>query len=127
MDAFTYPTLQSQENIRLLRLSLTETGRLVCELNEIELSGEYNPEEPPPKYAALSYTWGSTTETVPLICDGHEMQITQNLAEALHMTLRANPHEFLWVDQICINQGDNEEKAGQVRKMTLIYNRKCSP
>lgn len=123
MQSFTYTALQEPENIRLLKLSQTETGQLECELHEIELSDEYNPQEAPTKYAALSYTWGDTSNTVTLICDGKDMQITHNLAEALHMTLRANPHGFLWVDQICINQHDNEEKAGQVRRMTLIYNR----
>ncbi|KAB5515502.1 heterokaryon incompatibility protein-domain-containing protein [Coniochaeta sp. 2T2.1] len=95
----------------------------VTQLTEIKLPGAYNPTEPPPKYAALSYTWGDTAVTVPLICNGMEMQITQNLSEALHMTLRVNPYEFLWVDQICINQEDNAEKAGQVKRMALIYHR----
>ncbi|KAF4556804.1 Heterokaryon incompatibility protein (HET)-like protein [Elsinoe fawcettii] len=39
------------------------------------------------------------------------------------MTVSQNLYDFIWVDQICINQIDNEEKAGQVRRMTLLYGR----
>ena len=127
MEPFAYTPLKNPEYTRLLKLSLSDNEQLECVLTEVELSGAYNPNKPPPKYAALSYTWGDTAVTVPLICDGKEMQITQNLAEALHMTLRTNPHEFLWVDQICINQKDNDEKAGQVKRMALIYHRTYPP
>lgn len=127
MDPFKYEALAIRDSIRLLKLTRSDTGQLQCQLDEIELSSDSQPKEAPPKYSAVSYTWGDSFSTVPLLCNQKELQITHNLAEALDMSLRANPNEYLWVDQICINQKDNEEKAAQVSKMTLIYDRKLLP
>jgi hypothetical protein len=34
---------------------------------------------------------------------------------------RHEPARLLWIDSICINQGDLKERGGQVRHMTKIY------
>lgn len=59
-----------------------------------------------------------------------------NLAEALkhlrmlerdlrlipdEVVLELKPSEFIWVDQICINQGDEKERDIQVANMDKIY------
>jgi hypothetical protein len=127
LEPFVYEPLSSPYNIRLLRVTLTKSFTIECELTEAELSEDDQPTAPPPKYSALSYTWGDDATTVPVLCNGRRLEITSNLAEALDMTLAANPNRLLWVDQICINQRDNDEKASQVKKMTLIYDRRLRP
>jgi len=81
-------------------------------------------------YSALSYTWGSARPedgltadlTRQIFCDGKELHITQNLFDALSI-LRMQPNTFLWVDAICINQNDLEERSSQVAMMGTIYSR----
>lgn len=51
--------------------------------------------------------------------------LTENLGEALR-ALRDSPHikhKIFWIDQICINQLDDEEKSSQVAMMSKIYTR----
>ena len=72
-------------------------------------------------YDALSYVWGSPDLTTRLKCNGTELHITDSLSSALQHLRRDNQSRYLWVDAICIHQGDNEEKAAQVRNMMAIY------
>lgn len=94
------------------------------------------------KFEALSYTWGPSKPEYPLyvIDDDLEyddddkvpmMRISPNLNKALRhlmveddeQKLEKDPMLYIWVDAICINQRDNEEKAWQVEMMYEIYQR----
>lgn len=71
-------------------------------------------------FDALSYAWGWSIFNDILICSGVEFPITEHLANALrHLRERYTVH-FLWVDALCINQYDLNEKAEQVRVMLSI-------
>ncbi|KAK3953301.1 heterokaryon incompatibility protein-domain-containing protein, partial [Pseudoneurospora amorphoporcata] len=101
-----------------------------------------------PRYRALSYVWGDGTKTHNL-CIINENQtpptrkraksssperhpqipITSSLTTALRH-LRSLPTIdpdaipiIIWIDQICINQLDNNEKSHQVQLMGQIYSR----
>lgn len=50
-----------------------------------------------------------------------EVFVTSNLHAALRR-LRAERMECVWVDFLCINQQDSEERSIQVRRMNTIYN-----
>ncbi|KLU83740.1 hypothetical protein MAPG_02791 [Magnaporthiopsis poae ATCC 64411] len=55
---------------------------------------------------------------------GAQFPIGHNLALALlHLRPRGGPPLPLWIDQICINQADNAERAAQVALMSFIYQR----
>lgn len=103
-----------------------------------------------PTYTALSYSWtkdtpwkdkfweglflgqplGQTYEKVPkqkyqeaneiIICDGNVTKITQSLYDAL-LQLRKRPPQEYWIDALCINQADDEERSSQVQMMGHIY------
>ena len=88
---------------------------------------------PPPRYIALSYTWGPATNydllgataRITVIIDGQDIEVHQNLHDALGIL---GPRFetagcLLWVDYICINQADNEERSTQVMLMKDIYER----
>lgn len=70
----------------------------------------------------LSYTWGSHGSARQIVCNGIPYKVTQNIFDAL-LALRhpGKKTRFLWIDAICINQSDTDEKAAQVRNMLLIY------
>ena len=75
-------------------------------------------------YAALSYVWGSQAETSRIIINGSEVSVSQNLATALRELSARNDFSGrfkLWVDAVCINQNDEQERPNQIKKMRQIY------
>ena len=86
-------------------------------------------------YVALSYTWGSPTDKVPIRCGdpGQNIMIPRNLYSALHCLAREpwqgamktdDPigyETWIWADAICIDQSDPDEKSQQVPLMRQIY------
>ncbi|ETN41635.1 uncharacterized protein HMPREF1541_03571 [Cyphellophora europaea CBS 101466] len=80
-------------------------------------------------YCALSYVWGDPTDTTIILVNGVKTQITKNLAEALHKLREGGQFSGrfrLWVDAVCINQLDNEERSAQVAIMRLFYSQAWS-
>ncbi|KAK8066822.1 hypothetical protein PG997_013569 [Apiospora hydei] len=75
-----------------------------------------------PKFDALSYVWGTPEpQTVITLRDGHSISIGPSLHLALSdLRPRWRPLT-LWVDALCINQHDDEEKAHQVPLMSTIF------
>jgi hypothetical protein len=76
------------------------------------------------EYEALSYCWGETRHGKTIEVSGKPITVTTNLYAALRRLRYATTKRTLWVDQLCINQWDIEEKATQVAMMRDIY-RKC--
>ena len=62
------------------------------------------------KYAALSYAWGKI-DPVGVYVDGHSFEIGRNLHDALMQLRRSGITSWLWIDAICIQQTDVEEKT----------------
>jgi hypothetical protein len=73
-----------------------------------------------PSYKALSYVWGDPGETLPILVDGKRYHVTANCHAAL-LRRRQRGVGCLWIDAICINQSDDEEKSLQVARMRDIY------
>lgn len=76
-----------------------------------------------PVYKALSYVWGSPTLTSTISVNGFDFEATTNLVSALRHLRGSRAVKVLWVDAVCINQPDNEERSHQVRQMSSIYRR----
>ena len=78
-----------------------------------------------PAYDALSYCWGDPTVQFRCICvDGaqrYHMSLINGLWNGLRQLRNLNEHLTLWVDQICLNQEIDNEKAKQVRRMRDEY------
>ncbi|KAH8821389.1 heterokaryon incompatibility protein-domain-containing protein [Xylogone sp. PMI_703] len=72
-------------------------------------------------YEALSYTWGPHHKPECIILAEGSLPITESLRTALTHLRREGERRLLWVDAICINQSNNEEKAQQVMLMPKIY------
>ena len=83
-------------------------------------------------YVALSYVWGAATHVKEVMLNGRPIGVAANLWQALrdlrmHCQLRDNglrsgePCRTFWIDALCINQNDEEEKSSQVAQMHLIY------
>jgi hypothetical protein len=81
-------------------------------------------------YWTLSYTWGDTGITRTIIVNGHPMEVTENLEDFLRGYIMSGITELsaeeermgIWIDAVCINQNDVEERNVQVKRMRDIYN-----
>ncbi|KAJ8111538.1 hypothetical protein OPT61_g5891 [Boeremia exigua] len=74
-------------------------------------------------YDAISYVWGTAAASVKVSCNGGELVITPTAYEMLQNLYLHRPDRSraLWIDAICINQQDPDEKAIQVPLMHQIY------
>lgn len=72
-------------------------------------------------YEALSYVWGGEENPDYIILGDSRFAVTRNLAEALRYLRYPDSDRMLWVDAICMNQYDIEEKEAQVMSMHCIY------
>lgn len=79
----------------------------------------------PPNYFALSYFWGDPSITRPIILNNNRVNVTDNLYQFLSLWRRteisAGTATPLWIDALCINQEDLNERNHQVRRMKTIY------
>ncbi|KUJ06875.1 HET-domain-containing protein [Mollisia scopiformis] len=72
-------------------------------------------------YTALSYTWVDPEMSSTIYVDGKQLGITANLEQALRSLRLEVKTPRLWVDSICINQADAQERSQQVQQMCSIY------
>lgn len=124
---FRYQQLnEARREIRLVTLHAPPQegylGTVECSIQTVSLNMAV-------RYFAVSYVWGASFPTQKLIIKGEgpeepqTLDIGMNLDEALRK-FRDEEHMeecYLWIDAICINQSDNDEKAWQVASMKSIY------
>ncbi|KAH8693273.1 heterokaryon incompatibility protein-domain-containing protein [Talaromyces proteolyticus] len=125
MHEYRWPALDLGE-IRLLNLYAGDSHEeLVGNLKVIKLMSD-----DVHHYDTLSYTWGDhdPTELIKIIQDNQQyyIRIRPNLHSALQHLRSHRENRYLWVDAVCINQSDEEEKSGQVRMMFDIFNNSTS-
>ncbi|RYP57851.1 hypothetical protein DL770_010564 [Monosporascus sp. CRB-9-2] len=110
----------SRNDIRVLLLHPRrgEDFEVRCDLAYLNLSDPH-----PPPYYALSYCWGKEEPKFPISLNGREHWVRPNLFDALQR-LRDRDDvagRFIWIDALCIDQDDEEEKGSQVDLMGEIY------
>ncbi|KAH7394789.1 heterokaryon incompatibility protein-domain-containing protein [Pyrenochaeta sp. MPI-SDFR-AT-0127] len=81
--------------------------------------------QPPelPFFEAVSYTWDDPMITTPVTCSGMTIQVMKSVENLLRRFRLAADTRLLWVDAMCINQEDLQERNDQVRAMDIIYQR----
>lgn len=72
-------------------------------------------------YLALSYAWGDPVKVKQVRCNDQMIGIGSNLHQALIHLRHARFDRIIWVDALCINQDDFDERGHQVRNMRTIY------
>jgi hypothetical protein len=76
-----------------------------------------------PTYSAVSYEWGTSEVYVTIILNNKPFGIRPNLWAFLMHLRDTDTSKVVWVDAVCINQGDMTERGAQVSLMGEIYNR----
>lgn len=86
----------------------------------LRLSGKYQAHsamsllDEGPSYKAISYTWGAlASPRYPILINDVTIMVTQNLYEALELLQTLPRIPTLWIDAVCINQEDDDEKRMQ--------------
>jgi hypothetical protein len=74
-----------------------------------------------PQYTALSYAWGTTVEPLVILVDDCAVRVTKNLYDAMMVLRLSHEPVVIWIDFLCINQKNDEEKSWQVALMAGIY------
>lgn len=124
MSPYSYQPLNRDSNeIRILEIqpSWRSSSTIKCDLLNFDLDKLGTGDVPFSFYEALSYTWGDAAGKVSIKLDGHPFEVTRNLSGALRRLRSKKGYRYLWVDAICINQADFQERNSQVGKMGLIY------
>ncbi|KAF1810925.1 HET-domain-containing protein, partial [Eremomyces bilateralis CBS 781.70] len=121
---FRYDALSQEKSFRLLKLlpSSDTSSPIICTMSEQRIDDSIK------KYTALSYTWGNIQDKKEIILNGRPALVTQNLHMALQQ-IRHMPGMLgailqplsLWIDALCINQQDKNEKAVQIGYMHQIF------
>ncbi|KAH7093252.1 heterokaryon incompatibility protein-domain-containing protein [Paraphoma chrysanthemicola] len=112
---YIYSPLSSKTSIRLLNLLPGRGDVIECEILECSVDN-------PTSYQALSYSWGSDENSKTIACAGKQyLRVRSNLYHALWFIRDPTISKTLWVDAICIDQGNVLERNHQVSQMTAIY------
>jgi hypothetical protein len=117
MSTHLFDTLPHDgDTIRLLVLepALKPETSIRCRLITTKMSNRRT-------YEALSYTWGEPTPTRLLHIDMTAVEIRSNLHDCLLRLRNTEESRALWIDAICVNQNDDEEKSHQIELMPHIY------
>lgn len=145
------PTIQSHPRKPGSPLRETGTPKIVPSTENGGVAEEYQPrkvnikpgspdeshrsvDRPPgfPAYEALSYTWGDPMDPVPIHLsrrnhsllrsqEATQFLATRNLFGALRSLRHRVSRRLLWIDAICIDQSNLDEKTTQVRLMDRVY------
>ncbi|KAK4446763.1 heterokaryon incompatibility protein-domain-containing protein [Podospora aff. communis PSN243] len=122
--AYRYTPITKSGGIRLLRLqpSEREGSSIHCSLFHYSqpLNNKFQRSD---LYEALSYVWGNALERRRIFVDGFQFEVTWNLHRALEHLRHPVLERILWVDAVCIDQQNDDEKAHQVASMASIYAR----
>jgi Heterokaryon incompatibility protein (HET) len=124
---FSYQPLKQNQSVRFL--GLLPTARMACQLESHDLGSNSLP-----PYVALSYTWGDSVPRMgneyndknhrkyPIHADGGLMCVRRSLFQALLLLRDSRYQTFpVWIDAICINQNELDERNSQVFPMEDIY------
>jgi hypothetical protein len=112
-----YHPITGDKEIRLLVLEPgTPGGELKCRLINVQSCWRT-------RYEALSYAWGDESSKRQISLSGSTKEVTGSLFDALSDLRYLEYERLIWVDPLCINQDDEDEKTKQIRLMGDIYSR----
>lgn len=112
---YKYKSLPSRTSIRILTLQPgEESDKIKCQVSAVE-------RDQAPPYDAISYAWGSPTDTKAIHCGNKILKVTRNLWDALKRIRDHVEIKVLWADAVCIDQSNKEECGQQVKQMASIY------
>jgi len=117
VESFSYVPLNSTLGEGSTRLLLLHPGD---NRSHIRVTLKEHSLESCPPYEALSYTWGNEIYH-HIECDGKLLRIRENAWLALQSLRQEARQTRLWIDAICIDQSNLQERTKQVLLMRRIF------
>ena len=114
-ESFVHQPLDlKNRTIRVIQLQPThKNSPISCTLKHIDLEDN--------GHVCLSYAWGVPQATQRIFINGKVFMVGENLHAFLTQANEMQMRDWLWIDAICINQANTEERNHQVRFMAGIY------
>lgn len=118
VNSFKYIPVRDARCIRILKLEPAheESSPLRITLKEASLDRICVP-----RYEAVSYVWGPPNFNRPITCNRATLCITPSCEGILLGLRRKTRRRLLWIDSICIDQSNLDERNHQVFMMDEIY------
>ncbi|KAH6683566.1 heterokaryon incompatibility protein-domain-containing protein [Plectosphaerella plurivora] len=118
LHPYTYRPLDPlTRDIRILRLRRrTAYPDIVCDF-------VYTAVDTAPHFEAISYTWGGESMTENIVVDGARVAVTPTVSRWLRYRRSFFSKAYLWIDAVCIDQANKEEKSAQIPLMGDIYSK----
>ncbi|KAF2032194.1 HET-domain-containing protein, partial [Setomelanomma holmii] len=113
----SYPIPPDLRCIRVLRVHAPHTneGEIKCDMTVVHLDSNT-------PFTALSYVWGSPECSDRSLRCGHaSLPVTLNCHSALWHLRKKLGSFCIWVDSVCIDQTNAQEKVQQIALMKEIY------
>jgi hypothetical protein len=115
----TYMPMKNDTEIRILTLLPgVADDHIRAELSTVHIDAGSSTS---PHYEALAYAWGEQRYTQAIFVNNQRHGVTQNLFEALAQLRYVERARILWIDSICINMDDIEERRQQISQMRDIF------
>jgi hypothetical protein len=136
------PLAAGKSEVRILKLigGCKDSDPIECSLIHVDLDRKGKATHgdahyvPLAEFGAVSYTWGDPALSESILMEGHRFPVTKNLKAAL-LRLRATPRpainaphkteqprvSYWWIDAVCVNQVDIDERNSQVLLMRHLY------
>ena len=94
-----------------------DNGLIKCQLEHVEVDSQH---------ACLSYRWGSAKKIKQILVNNQRFDVHGNLWKFLnswrqHKKMQPMETQHIWIDAICTDQSNIEERNHQVRMMGEIY------
>lgn len=112
------PLDAEQKEFRLLTVQgySISTDPVRCTMSHASLRNAQKP-----RYEAISYVWGDQTKRSFIIVDGKVLGVPASAEYVLRRMRKEEEDRMLWIDAVCINQDDLEERNHQVALMVDVY------
>jgi Heterokaryon incompatibility protein (HET) len=112
----TLPVDEDTVRLLILQPAARKNADIKCALVNVRLS-----DSPVTSYEAVSYTWGTPSTNRRIHIEDQQVHIRDNLYRCLRRLRFPHSVRVLWIDAICINQTDLDEKGHQIRLMPKIF------
>jgi hypothetical protein len=120
------PLDETNKEIRLLSILANKGGLPKCELKTFSLLApeeEKHGVQAVPPFEAFSYEWGGEATNKMIMLEGRRFPVRENLFTALQHLRSESEILWFWIDALCVNQIDFQERGHQVGLMEMIYTR----
>ncbi|EME48317.1 hypothetical protein DOTSEDRAFT_67412 [Dothistroma septosporum NZE10] len=109
------PLDQAKKEIRVLELRAGEGDDPIrCSLRHVSLLDG-------PNYETISYCWGDSPDRVEVFVHDRRLLAPDSSVAILRRLRRPHEERTLWIDAVCIDQDNPDERSTQVAMMGKVY------